>query len=308
MAENGALGRGNIYGACVQSAIDRELETYLNQNLGKIEAHFGADAIAFFGPLIGGVDDMFKQHIEDIRKNADQQGEHLVVILTTPGGGTETVERIVNTLRHHYRKVSFLVPDYAYSAGTILCMSGDSIFMNYYSVLGPIDPQVQKENGKLVPALGYIDKVNEMIDKSKRGELTEAEFLMLKGMDLADLRFYEQARALTIDLLKKWLVEYKFKNWDTHSSTKEQVTTKEKEDRAEEIAKELGNTSAWHTHSRPINLQALKKLRLQIEDYGENAQLKQMIDKYYNVLQDYIMKYRCNILFHTRKNFQRFSA
>ena len=46
------------------------------------------------------------------------------------------------------------------SAGTILCMSGDKIFMDYASILGPIDPQVPTpDTGDYVPALGYLDKV-----------------------------------------------------------------------------------------------------------------------------------------------------
>ena len=55
-------------------------------------------------------------------------------------------------------------------------MSGDSILMNYYSVLGPVDPQVQTKDGKLVAALGYLDKINEMIKKSINDTLSPAEF------------------------------------------------------------------------------------------------------------------------------------
>ncbi|WP_205749473.1 SDH family Clp fold serine proteinase [Aquirufa rosea] len=93
--------------------------------------------------------------------------------------------------------VDFIIPNYAYSAGTIFCMSGDNIFMDYFSVLGPIDPQVQNKEGKWVAALGYLDKVHEAIEKSSRGVLTDAEYLMIKDLDLAELRSYEQAKDLT---------------------------------------------------------------------------------------------------------------
>lgn len=63
-----------------------------------------------------------------------------------------------------------------------------------------------------------MDKVNELIDKANKGTLTDAEFLILKEMDLAELRSSEQAKELTIDLLKKWLVKYKFKNWNVHET------------------------------------------------------------------------------------------
>jgi len=289
----------------VRNAVDREVESCLNGMLGNLESHLKADVITFFGPLVDGIDDMFKQHIEDIRLNPtgtkSTKKKKLVVILTTKGGSAETVERIVNIMRHHYELVDFLVPDYAYSAGTILCMSGDNILMDYYSVLGPIDPQVPSKDRKLVPALGYLDKVNEMIDKSRNGELTNAEFLILKDIDLAELRAYEQARDLTVDLLKKWLVKYKFKNWDKHSSTGKDVTDEEKNERAKEIAKALGNTSVWHTHARPISLQELIDMKLKITDYSDNSDLKPTIDRYYSVLKDYVNKCNHNYFFHTRR-------
>ena len=104
----------------------------------------------------------------------------LAILLTTIGGSTTAVERYVNIIRKHYSKVIFIVPDYAYSAGTIFCMSGDEIWMDYFSVLGPIDPQVPNKEGKYVPALGYLDKINELIEKCKNGTITNPEFLILK--------------------------------------------------------------------------------------------------------------------------------
>ena len=111
--------------------------------------------------------------------------------------------------------------------------------MNYYSALGPIDPQVQNKDGKLVAALGYLDKINELLQKAQARTLTEAEFLILKDFDLAELRSYEQVKELAIDMLKEWLTKYKFKDWTVHSSTKQPVTKADKEQRAIEIAQKL---------------------------------------------------------------------
>ena len=43
----------------------------------------------------------------------------------------------------------------------------DNIYMNYYSTLGPIDPQVPNKEGHLVAALGYLDKINELLEKAR---------------------------------------------------------------------------------------------------------------------------------------------
>ncbi|MCU6163168.1 serine dehydrogenasease, partial [Enterobacter bugandensis] len=90
--------------------------------------------------------------------------------------------------------------------------------MDYASSLGPIDPQVQSSDGKWVPALGYLDKVEEIIAKSASGSITQAELMMVNNLDLAELRRYEEARELSKDLLKKWLVEFKFRDWQVHET------------------------------------------------------------------------------------------
>ncbi|KAA6204673.1 MAG: hypothetical protein DU429_06790 [Candidatus Tokpelaia sp.] len=68
--------------------------------------------------------------------------------LTTGGGQAEAAEKFVDILRHNYGEVYFVVPVAAMSAGTILCMAGDKIYMDYSSSLGPIDPQIPDKEGK----------------------------------------------------------------------------------------------------------------------------------------------------------------
>jgi hypothetical protein len=223
--------------------VDQAIKDLLVNQLDALEQHLQADVLWYYGSLQDGAEQTFLELIEQLaedkrsdREPEQEQGkiESLYIILTTPGGSAFAVERIVNIVRNHYDEVNFIIPNYAYSAGTIFCMSGDKILMDYYSVLGPIDPQVLNKEGKMVPALGYLDKINELIEKAKKNTLTQAEFIILKEFDLAELRGYEQAKALTIDLLKKWLVQYKFKNWIVHKNGIP-VTQAEKMKRAEEL-------------------------------------------------------------------------
>ena len=240
---------------------------------------------------------LIDEFIEDGTKR-----DKLVIVLTTTGGIAEEVERIVNIIRHFYKEVVFVVPDYAYSAGTIFCMSGDEIYMDYFGVLGPIDPQLYKDD-KYVPALGYLDKVNEFVEKSIDGTISPAEMMMLQEIDLADLRSYEQARDLAIDLLKKWLVQYKFKNWDTHSSSGNPVTWEDKEIRAEMIAKILSDNKEWMSHGRGIDINILRsKLRLEIKDFGEDLDLSSLLHSYSELLEEYNETKNVSAFFHTRRS------
>lgn len=278
-------------------SIDKALRDLMNNSLSELEAALNCDVFTYFGPIADGQENIILSIIEDLSRTPDKR-DTLAVLLTTTGGSALAVERYVNIIRHHYKKVIFIVPDCAYSAGTIFCMSGDEIWMDYFSVLGPIDPQVPNKDGKYVPALGYLDKINELIKKAQDGKLTQAEFLILKDFDLAELRGYEQAKELTISLLKKWLVKYKFRNWNKHSDGRV-VTDKEKEARAKEIANKLGDNNEWKTHGRPIDIEALKALKLQITDYSDLPE-REFIRNYYKILRDFITRHNFIHFLHTR--------
>lgn len=279
--------------------INDAVKMLLNQRLSDLEQHLTADVLTFHGPILEGFESSFRQVVEQLCKDANKK-DVLFIILTTPGGSSIAVERHVNIIRHHYKEVNFIVPDHAYSAGTIFCMSGDKIFMDYFSVLGPVDPQVTNKEGRMVPALGYLDKINELIKKAQHNELTQAEFIILKEFDLAELRAYEQAKELTIDQLKKWLVSYKFKNWDKHKNGTP-VTTDEKIERAREIADKLSDSNLWKSHSRPINIRTLEdELKLKIEDFEKDTKLKNLIINYHRLVNDYVKKNRMEIFIHTR--------
>lgn len=283
--------------------IQTTIKDLLSRKLNVIENALNADVFTYYGQIVDGLETFILQIIEEI-VNDGKKKDRLIVILTTPGGSSGVVDRYLNIMRHHYQTIDFIVPNYAYSAGTIFCMGGDNIYMDYSSVLGPIDPQVQNKEGKWVPALGYLDKVNELIEKSRNGTLTQAEFLMIKDLDLAELRLYEQAKELTIDLLKEWLVKYKFKNWSHHHTDPQKlgavVTKEEKEARAKEIANTLSDNTVWKSHGRAINIERLQSLRLKIEDYSKDHSFRGMIRDYYDLLTDYINTNNLPIFVHTR--------
>ena len=279
---------------------DSTIQEILNERLNKLEEHFEADFLFYYGPISDSLDKPFRDLIEELKDEAVPKTK-LFIILNTPGGSAETVERLVKIIRYHYEEVNFIIPDAAYSAGTIFCLSGDNIYMDYSSSLGPIDPQVF--NGKnWVPALGYLDKVEELINKSLINTISPAEILMLREQDLALLRRHEQARDLTIALLKEWLVKHKFKNWSNHSSTGAVVTPQEKEQRATEIARDFGDNKLWHSHGRSIGISALTNiLKLKIEDYSDVKDLRKLIRDYNDLICQYISRNDVEMFFHTRK-------
>lgn len=275
------------------------IERKLDESIKELENTLDSDVLAFVGDIIGGVDDLFREIIEQKVKNIPRR-KKLTVIITTLGGYIEIVQRIVDVLRHHYKVVEFIVPNYAYSAGTVFVMSGDKIHMDYYSRLGPIDPQVETQDGKSVPAIGYLKQWERLLKKAEEGEITLPEVqLMIQRFDQAELYKYEQARELSISLLEDWLAKYKFKNWKITKTHKTAVTTAMRKKRAKEIAEELNNTDRWHTHGHGISMQILqRKLKLLIDDFGKDATLSAQIAEYQHLLDDYMAKTRQSGIIH----------
>ena len=283
----------------MNNAIEDASKKLLTEALMLLEKELDGDVFLFHSEIGTGIDDITKVVIEELAGDS-QKHEALYVILTTTGGGLNPLQRMVTVFRHFYKHVIYIIPDYAYSAGTILAMSGDEIWMNYYSALGPVDPQVQTKDGKFVAALGYLDKVNELIQKAKQKELTDAEFLILKDQDLAQLRQFEQAKELAIDLIEGWLVNYKFKDWEHHRDGS-MVTMEEKTKRAHEIAEKLSDNNTWKSHSRPISMSELEGMHLKIYDYMEKPVVATLIDDYYKKVLDFMRMKGYGGFFQTRR-------
>jgi len=267
------------------------IEGQLHSLLGEVAKAFDTDALGFSGPLVFGTDNVFRIVIE-AHKKSDSRRE-LTIVLTTLGGVVEVVQRIVAIIRHHYDLVNFVIPDYAYSAGTILVMSGDTIYMDYFSRLGPIDPQIERGD-RLAPALGYCERYQELISASGTRQLTDAELaVLISAFDQAELHQYEQARDLSVSLLEDWLPRYKFKNWDKTETKGETVTPEKKKERAKEIALALNDTKKWHSHAAGVSAEVLRdELNVKIDalDASANEDKKQAVANYHYLLEDYMGK------------------
>ncbi len=77
------------------------------------------------------------------------------LILHTPGGMVLAAMQIARAVRAH-GKVTFHIPVYAMSGGTLIALAAEEIVMDGFSVLGPIDPQIAG-----IPAVSVIEAKKE---------------------------------------------------------------------------------------------------------------------------------------------------
>lgn len=104
---------------------------------------------------------------------AGRQFDELDVMLMTGGGDIDAAFVIVKMLRRQSRRVNILLPFYAKSAGTLVCLAADELVVSSVAEVGPLDAQVfERQRGsklrKKTSALnGYqaLDRVHARVSQ-----------------------------------------------------------------------------------------------------------------------------------------------
>ncbi|MCY4153193.1 MAG: ATP-dependent Clp protease proteolytic subunit [Aestuariivita sp.] len=281
---------------------DDVVQRLISEKSQVLENKLKGEVILIRAPMAASVDDLVRREVE-ILAAQEKRSNRLIVVLETSGGSVEVVERIHDVFREYFQEVYFIIPNSAYSAGTVLALSGDEIYMDYYSVLGPIDPQIRSHNDRWVPGIGYLEKYQELIRKSAEDTITTAEMeFLVRKFDPAELFALEQARLHSVNLICDWLPKYKFKNWTVRETSRKKVTLKCRKERAEEIAKLLGDPTEWKTHGRGISLRTLcsEKIKLKVKNFGRDKALNVAIREYYDLFVDYCSKRGNEFAIHTK--------
>ncbi|HEY3250485.1 MAG TPA: hypothetical protein VGK25_05150 [Ignavibacteria bacterium] len=152
--------------------------------------------------LVLKIDQIEMEHslkVHDLLMNATTLNE-LDVILQTNGGDINSAYQIIKFLRNYAKKVFIIIPYYAKSAGTLICLGGDEILLAGFSELGPLDTQIYEEQGgtgsEYVSALNGF-KALESIQLHCVETLDTATLLIYKRSGLKVAEAFELANKFT---------------------------------------------------------------------------------------------------------------
>ncbi len=194
----------------------------------------------------------------DLINSIPEKEKKIDVIIHSPGGRPDATERIVSILRNRFEQVSFLIPHSAYSASTMLALSGDEIILHPSATLGPVDPQIalSDQNGtmKFVPAKSILNGFNKAKQKIKKEgpETLPAYLPLIEKYSLDLFEFCEDSEKLSKELVKSWLKTYMFKGKKVNGQ------------KLKKIVSYFSNYNAHKIHSRPLTFDKLKNLDLNI--------------------------------------------
>jgi Serine dehydrogenase proteinase len=200
----------------------------------KINASIGLHEEFAFEALIDELSDRgFKDH-------------KLMLLLNSPGGALHSSFKVARAIRKSFKPIEIYVPHMAASGGTLIALTGDTIFLGTMSQLSPLDPQIYWK-GRQISALSGRHAYNRLCELFEKMTRDEAPY---------------PAQALT-DKLDPFIME----DWNCAIETAEQY--------AEEILRISGYAEPekmahelihhFADHDSDINLDAAKELGLRAE-------------------------------------------
>jgi membrane-bound ClpP family serine protease len=118
----------------------KEKDRYLRQLLiADLEVQTGRETVVYFARLSEGINHSDPDDLSEVIEGI--VGDDIDLIIHTPGGMVDAVEKFVTVLRQRGKKYRVIVPSLAKSGGTVIAMSAETILLGVNSELGPIDPQ-----------------------------------------------------------------------------------------------------------------------------------------------------------------------
>jgi len=258
----------------------KEAQQFRIDLIRKIEAHTGRPLIVyaagFLKPspaaMLASMDESDMVGFSDLIEGIS--GDAIDVFIHSPGGSGEAAERIANLLRSNFKIVRFLVPHSAYSAATLLTLSGDEIGLSDKSALGPVDPQVlDPYTRRYVPAQALLKGFQEARKILEReGPKAMPVYLpLLSKYDFTIFQICENATKFAKKLAFDWLKNY----------------MKIKSQRAARIVKFLADHNIQLSHRRAIYIEKAKEIGLKIYDLRSDAQLNADLWSLYSAVDCY---------------------
>ena len=155
------------------------------------------------------------------------------IIIHCRGGDIDSSDCILNILLTHQGVVNIYVPYLAYSAGTMIALCADNLYMNTYSLLSPVDPQIDFDNNDdLTPVVSY---------------LKYTKYVGLSNLSVRDTLKYYECKRLYDDNIRN------LKRMLSHKYPKKNLNF---------MIKELGK--GYHPHAKQFNLDELNNMGFNI--------------------------------------------
>jgi hypothetical protein len=196
----------------------------------------------------------------------------LSLVLHTPGGAPGAAETIVEYLHSKFARFEVIVPTYSLSAGTMIALAADHLYMGRQSQLGPTDPQLLMQ-GRAISAQSVLDQF-----AAARGDIlldpkvAPAYMPLLGAMAPSLVQEARYAIDYTRNMVERWLTRRSSRGGSQLTGT------------PTEIAAYFGDASTHKSHGRRIGRDEVRSKGLSVDDLEANQDLQEAVLSLYHML------------------------
>jgi hypothetical protein len=196
----------------------------------------------------------------------------LTLILHTPGGVINAAETIASYLHSKFADIETIIPVYAMSAGTMIALGTNRLFMGRQSQLGPIDPQMQIGN-RFVSARSIVDQFKRAHDEiSTDTRLAHVWAPILQTIGPALLNECENALAYGERMVASWLERNMFSGVGSADS------------KSAAVAAFFNDASKHRSHGRRIDRDVVRSQGIDVIDLEDSQPLQDAVLSLYHVI------------------------
>ena len=240
---------------------------------------------SFWHPVI--ISNADADMIEGVLQKSDLS-RGLMVVINSPGGDALAAERIINVCRA-YTGGNFeaVVPKMAKSAATMICLGARKIWMSKTSELGPVDPQVLREN-RITSAYSIIKSYEELLQTAVQTSGHIEPYLQQLSVydpsEIKDLRtLLELSASIAVTALQTGML-----NGHDEDSLRGKI-------------KPFLDPEVTRSHGRMINLDAVQNCGLAIQEIPLQSEVWSLLWELY-IRADWYVTNRCSKLVQTTKH------
>ena len=125
--------------------------------------------------------------------------DNIDVIVDSPGGDADAAYHIAKMIHASFTgTITYIVPRFAKSAATLMVCGGNKIVMGETSELGPLDPQIQQDDGNYISAKAVQSTLDLIKEHLRRKDKTGLELATILASRINPLTLGQYQSTLKI--------------------------------------------------------------------------------------------------------------
>ena len=199
-------------------------------------------------------------HFEEMLRTTGDSKKGVLMINSNGGNGNAAEKLLMMCRKRFTESFIIIVPNFAKSAATMMCLGTDKILMGYLAELGPIDPQISTSNSEAaVPARSFIDGLEMVRENIRNGDPPNMYLSMLQKVRPELISICQSAIDDAKCFASTWLSKYMLKD---------------DKDQAEKVATWLSDGETYKSHGKVIDYNEAKNvLKLNVEVINPDSKL-----------------------------------